>query len=80
MTEPELFEQEGITTEKVCGRLRARKRSNGVSLRIVMIRLRGNSESRVGFTHGVSDEENWILEFLGAVWGESFDRTSRPPI
>lgn len=81
MAEPELFEQEGIVTEEVCGLLRIHERSNRVNLGIVMIRLQENPESMVvGFTHGVSDEENRIHELLRAVWGESFDRPSRPSI
>ena len=31
-------------------------------------------------TYGVSYDENWVLELLGAKWGKSFNRTDWPSI
>jgi hypothetical protein len=33
----------------------------------------------MGYTHGVSYDENWVLELLRAVWGKPLNRTDRPP-
>ena len=74
----DLLKQVSVVTKYRGGIPRIRKRRDGVSLRIAVVRPMNYLGVR--WTDGVSDEENRMRELLGDVWGKPFDRSDGPSI
>ena len=78
MTKAELFEQETIIAEQVCGLLCACEWRGRVGLGIPIALVRVMMACGVRCTHIISDNKNGVLELFGAVRRKLLDGTNGP--